>query len=366
MKVLLLTTDSYGGHGGIAYYNRCVAEALASMPEVTEVVVAARVARFSEASIPPKVRFLRNAVGTKWRYIRAVAALATETFDLVICGHINLLPLAVPFALLQRAVLVLQVHGIDVWQAPTARAVRLAMRRVQHVWTVSGVTRERMNTWACLPEPAYTVIPNAVDLNRYGLAPPRADLVDRYRLTGRKVVLTLARLSSSERYKGVDELLELLPGLLAVEPTLAYVVVGDGDDLPRLQTKAQVLGVAGCVTFTGYVPEDDKADHLRLADVFALPGRGEGFGIVYLEALACGVPVVGSCLDGSREALREGLLGELANPDEPATIAQAVLRLLYQPKRVPEGLSYFDRNHFNARVATAVRRMSAPDDGMHQ
>ncbi len=67
------------------------------------------------------------------------------------------------------------------------------------------------------------------------------------------------------------------------------------------------------------IEEAEKADYLRLADVFALPGRGEGFGIVYLEALACGVPAVGSQLDGSREALRGGELGELADPTDPAS-----------------------------------------------
>ena len=354
MRVLLLATDAYGGHGGIAYYNRCLAEALAQMPEVSEVVVVPRVMRFAPSGVPAKIRFLADAAGGKWRYLRAVARLAHEHFDLLICGHINLLPLAVPLAKLKRMPVVLQVHGIDVWERPSASAA-FWVRQVSAVWSVSGVTRDRMNSWAGLPLSKYTVIANTIHLDRYGLAPRRADLVARYKLAGRKVIMTLARLAGFEGYKGIDEILEALPALLVHEPTLRYLVVGDGDDQPRLQAKAARLGVADCVVFTGYVDETQKADHLRLADAFVLPGKGEGFGIVYLEAMACGVPVVGSLLDGSREALREGQLGELVDPDDQASICSGVLRALGKPKSIPAGLKYFSWAAFARRVAIGVR-----------
>lgn len=352
MRILLLTTDAYGGHGGIAYYNRCLAEVLAEMPEVEEVVVLARVMRFAPEGIPEKVRFVTEAAGGKLRYLRAAMALAAEQFDLVICGHINLLPLAAPFAVLKRTQLVLQVHGIDVWQ-PVPKA-KLWLNKVDAVWTVSAVTRDRMNTWAKLPQSKYTIIPNTIHPERYGLAPKRADLVKRYNLEGHKVIMTLARLAGLERYKGIDEILEAMPALLEQEPNLIYMVLGDGNDQPRLEAKTQALGIADKVIFAGFVRESDKADYLRLADVFALPGRGEGFGIVYLEAMACGVPAVGSQLDGSREALRDGLLGELVDPADPASVKQGILRALAKPKEIPPGLSYFAWPAFAQRVADAV------------
>lgn len=355
MRVLLLVTDAYGGHGGISYYNRCLIEAMVEIPEVEEVVVIPRVARFSKIELPPKVRFLQSSIGNKGRYAAVVAAQLTQRFDLVICGHVNLLPLAFPFALLKQAPLVLQVHGIDVWQEPKSWLLKRMCRAVNRVWSVSEFTRDRMNVWAALPMTAYTVIPNMIDVGLYGMSPRRSDLLERYRLHGKKVVLTLARLSASERYKGIDELLELFPTLIEQEPTLTYLIVGDGDDLHRLQAKAKGLGLADHVVFCGYVPEDEKADHLRLADVFALPGRGEGFGIVLLEAMACGIPVVGSCLDGTREALRGGALGELANPDVKSSVVEAVLRACRRKKEIPAGLEYFDRKKFNARIASTIR-----------
>jgi phosphatidyl-myo-inositol dimannoside synthase len=355
MRVLLLTTDSYGGHGGIAYYNRCLAEALAEMPEVAEVVVVPRVQRFAATDLPDKICFLGHAAGSKGRYLNAVAGLVWQRFDLVICGHINLLPLAAPFATLKRVPLVLQVHGIDVWQ-PAPWQTRLWLKAAVEVWSVSAVTRDRMNVWARLSLSRYRIIPNTIRLERFGMALRRPDLIARYGLDGRKVIMTLARLAGYERYKGIDEILEVMPALLRSDDRLMYLVVGDGDDQDRLQAKARALGIADSVFFTGFINEDEKPDYLRLADVFALPGRGEGFGIVYLEAMACGVPVLGSQLDGSREALRDGQLGELVDPRDAASIQNGLLAALSKDKVIPEGLAYFGWPAFAGRVAAAVKQ----------
>lgn len=355
-RILLLTTDAYGGHGGIALYNRDVAEALAKIPEVEEIVVIPRIQPLPCEPIPEKVRFLSQAAGSKARYIRIALSEARRDLDLIICGHINLLPLAVLLSAYVRAPLALMVYGIDVWQAPYALA-RHWLKKVDAVWSISAITRDRMNAWADLPEGSYVLLPNAIQLERYGLGETRPDLIQRYGLEGSKLLLTLARLPGAERYKGVDEVLEILPALLEQEPALKYLVVGDGSDRPRLETKARSLGLADRVVFTGRVSESDKADHFRLADVFVMPGRGEGFGFVFLEALACGVPVVGSLVDGSREALRDGLLGQLVDPTDPASIRTGILKALARPKGIPEGLTYFAWPAFAARIAAAARSL---------
>ena len=77
------------------------------------------------------------------------------------------------------------------------------------------------------------------------------------------------------------------------------------------------MGLSDRVIFTGYIPESEKIAHYNLADVYVMPSTGEGFGIVLLEAVACGVPVVGSRVDGSREALLDGQLGRLVDPGNP-------------------------------------------------
>ena len=359
MRVLLLTTDAYGGHGGIALYNRDVADALASLPEVDEVVVIVRTLPLAATGIPDKVRFVATAAGSKWRYVGAALAAARKPFDMVICGHIHLLPLAVLLNLKLRAPLALLVYGIDVWQC-VPWLQRAGLDRVDAIWSISAITRERMNAWAKLPVSRYVLLPNAIHLERYGMAAKNPALLERHGLVGRRVIMTLARLACFERYKGIDEVLEAMPSLLREVPDLRYLVVGGGTDLARLQEKARTLGVHEQVVFTGFIDEAEKADHFRLADAFVMPGHGEGFGFVFLEALACGIPAVGSRLDGSREALREGALGELVDPEDPVSVRAGILHALQQPKAIPAGLDYFAWPQFRERLLTAVRSLTSP------
>ena len=143
----------------------------------------------------------------------------------------------------------------------------------------------------------------------------------------------------------------MLPDLVAALPDVAYLVVGDGSDRERLEEKARALGVADRVVFTGNVPEAEKADHYRLADVYVMPSQGEGFGFVLLEAMACGIPVIASTLDGGREAVRDGQLGMLVDPADRDELKRAILDALRQPKGiVPAGLEHFSFRNFEARA----------------
>ena len=217
--------------------------------------------------------------------------------------------------------------------------------------------------WSNLTQKKYALLPNAITQSHYGVGPKSAELVEWYGLRGKTVVMTLGRLAAEEKYKGFDEIMDLLPALIKQIPQIAYVIVGDGDDRPRLEAKAKSLGVGDRVVFTGFIREAEKADHYRLADAFVMPGRGEGFGFVFLEALACGIPVVGSKLDGSREALRQGELGLLVDPDRPDDIAAGILEALKRPRGViPEGLNYFSFENFTKRCHRLLRQGSNPGE----
>jgi len=360
MRVLVLTTDAYGGHGGIALYNRDVIDALALMPQVREIVVIPRTMPLVPEVIPEKVRFLKEVAGSKFKFIKAALASTSGKFDFIICGHINILPLAAILNLKWRAPMALMVYGIDVWQSPYRSAKRW-LKKVAAVWSISEITTERMMEWSGVEKSRFQQLPNAIHLDRYALAEKSPDLLSRYGLQDKKILMTLARLPSAERYKGVDEVLEAMPALLQSEPTLSYLVVGDGNDRPRLQEKAGNLGLQNHVVFTGFIDEAEKADHFRLADVFVMPGRGEGFGFVFLEALACGVPVVGSQLDGSREALLHGQLGELVDPTDPQSVIAGIRSALLKPKAIPANLSYFSWPGFRERLSQAVNSLLSPN-----
>lgn len=352
MKILFLTMEAFGGIGGIAKYNRDFLRALCSTPKIEEVVAVPRQISLALETLPPKLTFVKEVLPNRLSYIKTVLKLLLErrAFDLIGCGHIKLLPIAILIKILTRAPLLLLIYGIDAWTPPKNVLLKCLVSKIDGIISISEITKERFLQWSHLTQKPFFILPNAINQRNYGVADKPEALVDRYGLNDKIVLLTLGRLSAEEKYKGFDEIMELLPALSKQIPNIAYVIVGDGDDRPRLEAKAKTLGIGDKVVFTGFIPEAEKADHYRLADVFVMPGRGEGFGFVFLEALACGIPAVGSTLDGSREALRGGELGILVDPCHPEAIQAGILEALNRPRGViPEGLDYFSYTNFEKR-----------------
>lgn len=346
MRILFLVTDAYGGHGGIALFNREFCAALVARADVTEVVVVPRVIRNVPEGVPEKVRFLYQAARNNIAYAKIVASLFREKFDLVICGHVNLLPVACSFG---KPLLV--VHGIEAWQPLKSAVRRRLIHRCRAIVAVSKVTLDRLLAWSHYRGPTH-VLPNAVHLEHYGIREKRADLVSRYALEGKRVLLTVGRLAGEERSKGFDEVLEVLPQL---PEDVVYMIAGGGHDMPRLRDKALSLGVGKRVIFTGLFPESEKPDLYNLADVYVMPSRGEGFGFVFLEALASGLPVIGSEVDGGREALLDGELGMLVDPEDREELRAAIETMLARGERtIPPRLGYFSFGKFVERVSAIV------------
>ncbi|PPK18773.1 glycosyltransferase, partial [Staphylococcus haemolyticus] len=103
---------------------------------------------------------------------------------------------------------------------------------------------------------------------------------------------------------------------------------GKGDDHPRISQLIAQLSLQDCVTLAGFIPDNELCDYYNLCNVFAMPSKGEGFGIVYLEALACGKPVLGGNQDGAIDALCKGDNGVLVNPDDVEAIAKSLIQIL--------------------------------------
>jgi phosphatidyl-myo-inositol dimannoside synthase len=353
MRTLMLVGDAFGGWGGISKFNRDFLSAMASHAATTEVAVVPRQIVGPVGPLPEKIDYRRHAASGPLAFLVETARLAAAGghFDLIVSGHINLAPLAWAMGKIKGAPVVMIIHGIDAWH-PTSRAIaNLAARRMNGVIAVSQTTMSRFESWAGKRRATAFILPNTVSLERFQPACASDDLRDRYGLRGCTVLMTLARLDASERYKGIDEVLGVLGSLAETIPDIAYLIVGDGTDRSRLTAEARRLGVADRVAFAGRIDEERKADHYRLADVFVMPGRGEGFGIVYLEALACGVPVVGSVLDGSRDALLDGRLGVLVDPTDRADLIRGIREALRRPKgEVPALLSEFSEDRYVERV----------------
>jgi glycosyltransferase involved in cell wall biosynthesis len=149
--------------------------------------------------------------------------------------------------------------------------------------------------------------------------------------------LTVGSVGRLQRWKRVELLLSAVPHVLAAEPDVRFVVLGGGDpavdpDYPEeLQRRAQALGIADAVTFTGHV--DDAGDRMAALDVLAHTARLEPFGLVITEALARGVPVVAPREGGPAEIVRDGVDGLLVDPEDADAVATAILALLRDPER---------------------------------
>ena len=317
-----------------------------------------------EQSIPESIVYSRHTAGGKIHYAaRAMLhAYANPVTDLVICGHIYLLPLAYIVARLAGARLALIMHGIDAWQPTPDKLTNYLVRFIDTFVAVSSLTAHRFCKWSGVDPIRGYILSNCVDLTRFVPVERSAELTARYGLGGSKVVMTVGRLASKERYKGFDEVLDVMPGLIKKYPNLKYLIVGDGEDRSRLVAKVEALGIAKDVVFSGRIPETEKVAHYSVADVYAMPSTGEGFGIVLLEAAACGVPVVGSNADGSREALLNGRLGKLVNPRNLIEHQDAIEHILREnpvTHRRPDGIEIFGIDQFRARVDRWVRAENA-------
>lgn len=351
MRILHIGTDSFGGYGGIALYNRELIAAMASHPSVDEVVVIPRVIVGEREPLPDNVTFVAHAARGRLAFLRAVRQ-AGSRFDLVVCAHVNLLPAA---RLVTKHPL-LMLYGIEAWKRLRDPLSNRLLDALLGVVSISDVTLERFTGWSCYDGPS-RLLPNSIRAEWYGIRPKNPALLSRYHLEGKRVLMTLGRVVAAERYKGFDEVLEILPDL---DADVSYLIAGGGNDVSRLRRKAARLGVIDRVVFTGLFPEGEKTDLYNLADVYVMPSRGEGFGFVFLEALACGVPVIASRLDGGREAVLGGQLGQLVDPTNPAEIRLAIIDgLAAGEKRIEEGLDYFSYQNFERRTHAIIDELAS-------
>lgn len=354
LRILALVTDAYGAGGGIAQYNRDLFGALAASSCVREVVVLSRSGAVSPQDLPGKVRQLPPQGHKLTWALRALHAAWREgPFDVVFCGHLFSTPVAALAARIADAPLWLQLHGIEAWGRPRPW-LRRAAERSWKVTAVSRYTRGQFLAWArCAPE-TVRVLPNTVE-ERFAPGPPSLSLQDRYALEGKEVLLTVSRLASTERYKGHELVLKALALLRPLRTNLVYVIAGDGDDRPRLQALAAELGVAEYTRFVGYVDESELPDLYRCADIFVMPSTGEGFGIVFLQAQACGIPAIGGGGDGSRDPLRDGLAGHVLATTTPEELARTIDTLLASRPTSGADAAVFGRASFQRLVSCMLQ-----------
>jgi phosphatidylinositol alpha-1,6-mannosyltransferase len=256
------------------------------------------------------------------------------------------------------------LHGIEAWRDLSATQRRVlegaSLRLANSAYTITRLQAAHPwlgPVWEC---------PLAIHIESAQVTPATAKI-------GPPTVLIVARMSAEERYKGHDQLLEAWPAVRSRIPGARLVVIGEGDDVERLRGKAGRLGLGAHVFFTGFVDDAELEVWYREASLLAMPSREEGFGLVYLEAMARGIPCIGSVHDAAGSVIEDGVTGCLVDQSDSLGMARTISRLLADQslrqrmgaearRRVEANFTY---SRFRHRLLMQIRNAFGEGELMH-
>lgn len=333
MNTLLLSPELFLHEGGIARIMRLYLKALCEQAGPVD-RVDSLVLNDQSGPEPRLTRYttdrLREHLGcnrSKAAFIRHALRLGRRA-DFLVCAHLHHLPLAwLVRSVSPRLRYCLVAHGIEVWRPYTWLESR-ALLGAHRILCVSEYTRRQMLRFLpALPADRLIVVPNTLDPF---FGPELNDPVSQTP-SARPRILTVGRLSSTDIYKGFDTLIEAMPLIRREYPTARLRLVGKGDDQSRLAAIASNLNVAGAVDFLGPLSDEDLRAEYAACDLFALPSRKEGFGLVYLEAMTYGKPCIAARAGGAPEVINDRV-GSLVDYGNIPDLAAAVDDLVRSPR----------------------------------
>ena len=219
-------------------------------------------------------------------------------------------------------------HGIEVW-VKFGVVKKILLNKIDHIIAVSKFTKDKLINLNGIEEYKISINKNCIDPfieKKINFNKP-SYLLSKYNLTcNEKIILSISRISFEDRYKGYDKVISSLYEVKKEFPNIIYLICGKATDDEKifLQNLINSLNLDNNVIFTGFINEDELVDHYLLADIFVLPSKYEGFGIVFIEAAAFGLPVIAGNEDASIEALLNGEIGTLVNPDDINAIGNEI------------------------------------------
>jgi phosphatidylinositol alpha-1,6-mannosyltransferase len=288
--------------------------------------------------------------------------------DIVILSHINLALLGMVIKVLNpKCQLWLVAHGIEVWRPLKFIKSKVVQHYCDKIICVSHYTKNQMMRWHRVDDRKCVILNNVVD--PYIKHPEEFQkpeyLLNRYSLTAEnQVIFTLTRLASSEQYKNYEQVIKAVSRLKKQFPKIKYILSGQYDPTEEMRIR-ELIGACDVkeqVILTGFLNENELADYFLLADLFVLPSRKEGFGIVFIEALACGLPVICGNADGSVDAIRNGELGTAINVNDLDELEKTIMTYLQKPLTVQtrqdlqrQCLYHFNENRYRQRLLQLIR-----------
>ena len=325
-RLLLLLPEAFAGAGGIQMFCRSLCLAAGRWAERNHASVSALVLNDAARPDPRYVNGGFNAYVSAGRskakfmadYLRL---LATYRPDAIVVGHVSLAPLALLPAWLGRPIrFSVAAYGVEVWRR-LSRAETRALQAAQRVFAISDYTRDELLRYNQLDPQKISLFPCSLD-PCWSADDQRPEAADP------PMLLTVSRLARGDNYKGVDSVIRSLPAVVREYGPVEYRIIGDGDDVPRLRALVEECGVARYVSFAGRASEAALRQSYGRCSLFVMPSEGEGFGIVFLEAMAYAKPVIGGAHGGTPSVVTHGETGLLVNRLDIEGLAQAILRML--------------------------------------
>jgi phosphatidylinositol alpha-1,6-mannosyltransferase len=310
-KILFAATSLEPGAGGIQRVARLMARVL--IDDFQDTATVKFLTLHDKAPIPDIRAPITFHQGSQWRMacnaIRNRGGhLITDACNL---GQLQWLPG------LQRKPHLTVLHGIEIWETAKARWVRSAKAATIQMFVSDYSRRRAESTHGAFPRSRICWLATETD------EPP----LPRQYSHVRNDVLIVGRMFG-ERYKGHRELIEAWQSVVAAVPDATLRIVGRGPGEIELKALAARSGVAKNIVFEGFVSEERLEALYAQAAVFAMPSRGEGFGLVYIEAMRHGLPVVASCHDAANEVVVDGETGYTVNLHLDGQLSNRVIRLL--------------------------------------
>ncbi len=249
--------------------------------------------------------------------------------DIVIIGHLNLAIVGIFARRIFKKKVVLICHALEIME-PVKGIKKRLLNEAHAVLAVSDFTKNLLVEQQGVDENKIVIFPNTIDpyFQFPSVFQKPVYLKERYGISGEdKILFTLTRLSSGEKYKGYDSVIKVLNDIKKVHPTARYLIGGKADDNEKEYVEKLIRdnNLEQDVQMLGYIKDEEVADHFQLSDVFVMPSTKEGFGIVFLEAMTCGLQVVAGNKDGSVDALLKGKVGKLVNPYDASSIQNGII-----------------------------------------
>ena len=329
--------------GGIAQVDRLVLHTLLDLDYQVELFILQGDTLSGQDTVQKiKPRTEKTYSGNKVNFVLSVwKKLFSCSPGLVYCDHVNLAALFLPIQILKRFPLVVWLHGIEVFSPKPSWEGHLGLRAAWRLLASSEYTARKVNT--SFPRLNIQTCELALDVNElpeqnyYTTRLSAFVAVDgSSQILGDQAILLVGRMEFSERYKGHAELLAAFPLVASNHPQTQLILAGDGNDRERLLGIARQLPSAlqSRIFMPGYVDQALLERLYQACFAFALPSRGEGFGLVYLEAMARGKPCIGGGMDAAGTVIQDGITGLLvADPSDPGQVALAISTLLDDPSQ---------------------------------